>query len=568
MEGKKVFISYSHKDLVWKDRLLEHLAPLKKQGLLDVWSDERIRLGDNCRQEIEEAIASAKMAILLISVHFLNSSFISEKEVPMMLKRQKENGLRFLPIILDHCLWKDMEELEWLSELQARPKGKCLSSFKGHRQRVLMEIAKEIKELIEAEAAKPKQERSYLIATIEKAHQNWKVRIEKTIENLINVAGDLGKEDTASSLAKIKNKLIAHNFKVIIIGLSKTGKSTLVNTLLGPPMVQLPELSKNQGPMPTDDLPTTATFTTIRYSDMPYVKAWDSNGNYKDWALSEYLWKSTIRDCEEETRSFFQNIRAFEMGYPSELGRLGIIFIDSPETGNVELIRRVIQEEKCAATIMVYRSDNFPREGEKEFAWPSLRDTPTFTVINARHKQDNEQRVKSFIWDKLVTDQKGGGKYKGQDFTKEGIYFVDILKAEQGKLNNNANLMVQSGILELEKALGDFLIKEQYRPYLCEVIHQANRYAVALEEELDNLLKQSEKKLKEISLMNKEEQNLFLSMRHIQYAALDRIKIQRGILSDILMSIENDRELEPGPGMDYQRQRVINGKNLYPVLLP
>jgi tetratricopeptide (TPR) repeat protein len=41
----KVFISYSHKDEVWKDRLVKHLTVLAKQGRLDIWDDRRIGAG-------------------------------------------------------------------------------------------------------------------------------------------------------------------------------------------------------------------------------------------------------------------------------------------------------------------------------------------------------------------------------------------------------------------------------------------------------------------------------------------------------------------------------------------
>lgn len=38
----KVFISYSHKDEDWKNRLQTQLAVLENQGLLSVWEDRKI----------------------------------------------------------------------------------------------------------------------------------------------------------------------------------------------------------------------------------------------------------------------------------------------------------------------------------------------------------------------------------------------------------------------------------------------------------------------------------------------------------------------------------------------
>jgi hypothetical protein len=41
-ERSTVFISDSHHDVRWKDRLVDHLQPLAQQGLVDVWDDSRI----------------------------------------------------------------------------------------------------------------------------------------------------------------------------------------------------------------------------------------------------------------------------------------------------------------------------------------------------------------------------------------------------------------------------------------------------------------------------------------------------------------------------------------------
>jgi predicted nucleotide-binding protein len=99
----KVFISYSHKDEVWKERLQTQLTVLERQGLLSVWEDRQIAGGDEWYPEIEQAIESAQVAILLISADFLGSKFILGKEVPPLLERRKKEGLRVIPLILKPC---------------------------------------------------------------------------------------------------------------------------------------------------------------------------------------------------------------------------------------------------------------------------------------------------------------------------------------------------------------------------------------------------------------------------------------------------------------------------------
>lgn len=76
MKSPSVFISYSHKDEAWKDRLVTHLGVLQSQGLLDLWDDRRIGAGQDWHQEIEQAMAAASVAVLLVSADFLTSQFI------------------------------------------------------------------------------------------------------------------------------------------------------------------------------------------------------------------------------------------------------------------------------------------------------------------------------------------------------------------------------------------------------------------------------------------------------------------------------------------------------------
>jgi len=97
MTTPTVFISYSHNDEACKDRLVSHLGVLEHEGLLDLWDDRRIGGGDDWEKEIEEAMAKANVAILLVSRHFLTSKFILGTEVPTFLKRRDEEGMCISP---------------------------------------------------------------------------------------------------------------------------------------------------------------------------------------------------------------------------------------------------------------------------------------------------------------------------------------------------------------------------------------------------------------------------------------------------------------------------------------
>lgn len=96
----KVFISYSHADKDWLDRLKRHLKPLVREGRLECWDDSHIRPGDDWKQEIQNALDTAQVAVLLISADFFASDFIDENELPPLLDAAKAKGVRILPVIL------------------------------------------------------------------------------------------------------------------------------------------------------------------------------------------------------------------------------------------------------------------------------------------------------------------------------------------------------------------------------------------------------------------------------------------------------------------------------------
>jgi CheY-like chemotaxis protein len=143
-----VFISYSHKDIKWKDRLLVHLRVPDHEGLCEVWDDTRIGAGGDWFQEIREAIERAVVAVLLVSANLLTSKFVRSEEVPRLLQRRAIDGLRIFPIIVEPC---DYDAVGWLRQMDVRPKsGKAISTRRRPQAETeLVAIAKEIRSALE-----------------------------------------------------------------------------------------------------------------------------------------------------------------------------------------------------------------------------------------------------------------------------------------------------------------------------------------------------------------------------------------------------------------------------------
>jgi hypothetical protein len=101
-----VFVSYSHKDKTWLQDLLTMLAPVVRSGAVRVWSDGEIAPSDPWRAEIEAAMAAARVAVLLVSKHFLASPFINDVELPYFLEEHRKGRVKILWAPVSRSLYR------------------------------------------------------------------------------------------------------------------------------------------------------------------------------------------------------------------------------------------------------------------------------------------------------------------------------------------------------------------------------------------------------------------------------------------------------------------------------
>jgi tetratricopeptide (TPR) repeat protein len=214
-----VFISYSHADETWKDRLLNHLTGIRQAHLV-AWDDRKIDPGAEWYDEIQLAMEQAAVAVCLISDNYLASDFCRYEEVPFLLKRREHDGMRLIPLLLRPCGWS---REPWLKSIQMLPRdGRSLEvNFPNGPDSILGELAREVQRIIEDPDYRPSEPPPSAWAPPEKVDRS---RLPVTGFELFGRQGELANLDMAWR---------GHGNNVVsLVGWGGVGKSTLVNRWL------------------------------------------------------------------------------------------------------------------------------------------------------------------------------------------------------------------------------------------------------------------------------------------------------------------------------------------------
>ncbi|GHU76000.1 hypothetical protein FACS189415_2270 [Bacteroidia bacterium] len=81
MEKKKIFISYSRKDVDFKDTLNLHLQILEQSDIAVVWNCEKIDMNLDWDSQIQQQLDESNMIIYLLSPNFFSSYYVLTKEI-------------------------------------------------------------------------------------------------------------------------------------------------------------------------------------------------------------------------------------------------------------------------------------------------------------------------------------------------------------------------------------------------------------------------------------------------------------------------------------------------------
>ncbi|MBV9705893.1 MAG: toll/interleukin-1 receptor domain-containing protein [Chloroflexi bacterium] len=141
-----VFISYAHADEALREELEKHLSSLQREGLIATWKDRDIVAGTDWATEIDDAINSASVILLLISADFVASDYCYQIEMRRALERHQAGQARVIPIALRPVDWSEVP----FAHLQALPTNAKPVTTWDNLDEALVDVATGIRSVIRA----------------------------------------------------------------------------------------------------------------------------------------------------------------------------------------------------------------------------------------------------------------------------------------------------------------------------------------------------------------------------------------------------------------------------------
>ena len=100
MRSVEIFISYAPEDEKLREKLVKHLAALKRSGLVNLWYDHKVAPGFDHEEEMKQHLKAAQIILLLVSPDFIASDYCYSIEMQQAIERHKNAEARAVSVLL------------------------------------------------------------------------------------------------------------------------------------------------------------------------------------------------------------------------------------------------------------------------------------------------------------------------------------------------------------------------------------------------------------------------------------------------------------------------------------
>lgn len=127
-QSLNVFISYSHKNMKHKDKLLISLEALKQSYNINTWHDGIIDAGSKIDENVKRELEKSEIVLLLITDSYLASYYCMKIELEKAIEREKKGKCKVIPVIFEESVLVDT--LSFFNNNRVPKDGKPITQFR------------------------------------------------------------------------------------------------------------------------------------------------------------------------------------------------------------------------------------------------------------------------------------------------------------------------------------------------------------------------------------------------------------------------------------------------------
>lgn len=159
----KIFISYSHKNMKYKEKLLTSLEALKLSYDIEAWHDGMIDAGGNIDNNVKKALVSSHIILLLVTDNFLASYYCIEIELKKAIERERKGECIVIPVMFQQSTLSD--NIPFLKNNRVPEDGKPIATGFKNQSLGCTRAVNMIKEMIDSNFPKSKKGNSSSTST-------------------------------------------------------------------------------------------------------------------------------------------------------------------------------------------------------------------------------------------------------------------------------------------------------------------------------------------------------------------------------------------------------------------
>lgn len=280
--------------------------------------------------------------------------------------------------------------------------------------------------------------------------ENKRLQLQSNLRELRKVNYIINDDQLLNLVTNLEISIRKNQYKILVLGEFKRGKSTFVNALLEEPI------------LPMDVLPETATLNEIIYSDEPFVKVYYINGMVEEGSLTPEFLHQFSANAENSRAELVDKI---QIGYPVSFLENKITLVDTPGVADLDDTRCDVTYNilpTANAVIFVLDANTPLTNSECEFITERVLPLGVNNILFLLNKYDfvDEEEDDDFL---EAIEQRLKETFMNDDGSSlvENIKLLPVSSkmALEGYINHDNKLVEYSGLKNVKSILNEMLSK-------------------------------------------------------------------------------------------------------------